>query len=129
MFNSDYMNIVENTTGIPPDINPLYDLHENDVYCVKQIIKKFESHPSIVEIKKTINIVEKLTIKEEMVSNINTLLKSVNTEKATEPDNISPKLGKLSANIIDSPLFNMINKSLQNSSFPDAGKIASVRPI
>ena len=129
MFNSHYMNIVENMTGIPPDINPLYDLHENDVYCVKQIIKKFESHPSIGEIKKTINIVEKLTIKEAMVSNINTLLKSVNTEKATEPDNISPKLGKLSANIIDSRLFNIINKSLQNSSFPDAGKIASVRPI
>ena len=55
MFNSHYINIVENMTGIPPDINPLYDLQENDVYCVKQIIKKFESHPSIVEIKKNIN--------------------------------------------------------------------------
>ena len=60
MFNSHYINIVENMTGIPPDINPLYDLQENDVYCVKQIIKKFESHPSIVEIKKNINIVENL---------------------------------------------------------------------
>ena len=32
-------------TGIPPDINPLSELQENDVYCVKQIIKKFENHP------------------------------------------------------------------------------------
>ena len=129
MFNSHYINIVENMTGIPPDISPLYDLQENDVYCVKQIIKKFENHPSIVEIKKNINIVEKFTIKEATVSDINTLLKSVNTKKATGPDNIPPKLVKLSANVIDSHLCNIINKGLQNSSFPDAAKIASVRPI
>ena len=129
MFNSHYINIVENMTGIPPDINPLYELQENDVYCVKQIIKKFESHPSIVEIKKNIDIIEKFTIKEATVSGINTLLKSVNTKKATGPDNIHPKLVKLSAYITDSHLCNIINKGIQNSSFPDAAKIASVRPI
>ena len=96
---------------------------------VKQIIKKFENHPSIVEIKKNINIVETFTIKEATVSDIKTLLKSVNTKKATGPDNVPPKLIKLSTNVIDSHLFNIINKSLQNSSFPDAAKIASVRPI
>ena len=60
---------------------------------------------------------------------MNTLRKSVNTKKATGPDNIPPKLVKLSANVIDSHLCNIINKGLQNSSFPDAAKIASVRPI
>ena len=90
MFNSHYINIVENMTGISPDISSLYDLQENDGYCVKQIIKKFENHPSIVEIKKNINIVEKITIKEATVSNINILLKFVNTKKATGPDNIPP---------------------------------------
>ena len=38
MFNSHYINIVENMTGILPDIRPLYGLQENDVYFVKQII-------------------------------------------------------------------------------------------
>ena len=70
MFNSHYINFVENMRGIPPDISPLYDLQENDVYWVKQITKKFESHPSIVEIKKNMNIVEKFTIKEATVSDI-----------------------------------------------------------
>ena len=129
MFNSHYINIVENMTGIPPDISLLYDLQENDAYCVKQIMKEFENHPSMVEIKKNINIVEKFTIKEATVSDINTLLKSVNTKKATGPANIPPKLVKLSANVIDSNLCNVINKGLQNSSFPDAAKVASVRPI
>ena len=81
MFNSHHIKIVENMTRIPPDISPLYDLQENDVYCVRQIVKKFESHPSLVEVKKSINIVEKFSIKEATVSDINTLLKSVNTKK------------------------------------------------
>ena len=104
-------------------------MEENDVYCVKQIIKKFENHRNIVETKKNINIVEKFTIKEATVSNINTLLKSINSKKATGPDNIPPKLVRLSVNVIDRHLRNIINKGLQNSSFPDAAKIASVRPI
>ena len=129
MFNFHYINIAENMTGVPPDISPLYDLQENDVYCVKKIIKKFETHSSIIEIKKNINILEKSTIKEATVSDINTLLKSVITEEATGPDNILPKLVKLSANVIDSHLCNIINEVLQNSSFLDAAKIASARPI
>ena len=95
---------------------------------MKQIIKKFESQPSIAEIKKNINI-EKFPIKEAMVSDINALLKSVNTRKNTGPDNIPPKLVKLSANVIDSHLCNIINKDLKNSTFPDAAKFASIRPI
>ena len=92
MFNSYYINIVENMTGTPPDTSPLYNLQKNGVYCVKQIIKKFESHPSIVDIKKNINIVKKFARKEWTVSDINTLLKSANTKEATGADNIPPKL-------------------------------------
>ena len=66
MFNFHYINIVENMTGIPPDISFLYDFQENDVYCVKQIIKKFENYSRIVEIKKKVYI-EKFTIKEATV--------------------------------------------------------------
>ena len=49
--------------GILPDIRPRYGLQENDVYYVKQIIEKFETHSSIVEIKKNINMLEKFTIR------------------------------------------------------------------
>ena len=93
-------------------------MQENYVYFEKQIIKKFETHPNIVEIKKSMNIVEKFTVKEAKVSDINVLLKSLNTKEATGPDNIPPKLVILSASVIDSHLCNIINKGLQNSSFP-----------
>ena len=110
MFTSHYINVVENMTGITPDISTLNDLQENDVYCVKQIIEKFETYPSKVEIKKNINILEKCTIKQATISDINTLLKSVNTKKATGPDNIL-------TSVIDSHFCNMINKGLQNLLF------------
>ena len=73
MFNSHRINTLANMTGIPPNIISLYDLQETGNYCVKQVIKKFKTHPSIVEIKKNINIVEKFTIKEATVSDINKL--------------------------------------------------------
>ena len=43
MFNSHYINIIENMTGIPPAISPLYDLEENDVFCIKSTIKRLET--------------------------------------------------------------------------------------
>ena len=65
-----------------------------------------------------------------MVSNINTLLKSINTKKKQLDLTIfSPKLVRLPANVIDSHLCKIINKDQQNSSFPDAAKTASVRLI
>ena len=73
MFNSHCINTLENMTGIPPNIIPLYDLQETGNYCVKQVIKKFKNHPSILEIKTNINIVEEFTIKEAAVSDINKL--------------------------------------------------------
>ena len=50
MFNSHCINIVEKMTGIPPDIIPLYDLQANDIYCVKQTVRKIENHSSTVKI-------------------------------------------------------------------------------
>jgi len=128
MFNSHYVNIVENITGISPTINPLYDYQENDRYMVRNIIKQYEKHPSIIEIRKNVNITEKFEIKEATVSEINTLLKSLNGKKATGPDKIPPKIAKLSANIVDSHLCNAINKELRKFCYADAAKIASVRP-
>ena len=63
------------------------------------------------------------------VSDINKLLKNINIKKATGPDTIPPKLVKLSANIVDSHLCNIINKDLESNSFSDGAKTASVRPI
>ena len=53
----------------------------------------------------------------------------MNIKKATGSDTIPPKLVKLSTNIVDLHLCNIINKDLEGNSFLDGAKIASVRPI
>ena len=56
-------------------------------------------------------------------------IKGINTKKATGPDTIPPKLVKMSADIIDIHLCNIINKDVEKSSFSDGAKIASVKPV
>ena len=57
------------------------------------------------------------------------LINEINIKKATSPDNIPPRLVKLSANIIDSHLTNIINSDISRNHFSENAKIASVIPI
>ena len=60
---------------------------------------------------------------------VNKIIKKLNPNKAIGPDEILPKIVILSANIIDSHLANIINHDLDNNSFSEGAKIATVRPI
>ena len=50
-------------------------------------------------------------------------------KKATGPNKIPPKIIKISANVIDSDLTNIINSDIEKKSFSEDARIASVRPI
>ena len=48
IFNDQYINIVEKTTGLPPDSIPNKELNvENITETIKNIIAKYNNHPSI----------------------------------------------------------------------------------
>ena len=115
---------MEKTSGKPVE-NSFENRHDN--LKVIKIIKKYEKHQSILEIRKNLKMTENLKISKAEVSDINKLLKNINIKKATGPDVIPPKLVKLSANIVDSHLCNIINKDLESNPFSDGAKIASVR--
>ena len=63
------------------------------------------------------------------IEDINKTIKNINPKKTTGPDKIPPKIVKLSANIIDSHLMNIINNDLSNNSFSNEEKVATVQPI
>ena len=63
------------------------------------------------------------------IKDINRILKNIKTKKSAGPDLILPSLVKLSADIIDKPLTDIINNMIDKNVFPDAGKIAHVTPI
>ena len=56
-------------------------------------------------------------------------MKKLNSKKATAPNKIPTKIAILSANIRDSHLANIINHDLDNNSFAEGAKIATVHPI
>ena len=68
-------------------------------------------------------------MEEAKVEQVNKILRSINSRKATGPDKIPPKIVKMSANIIDSHLTNIINSDLKRNAFSVSGKVTSIRPI
>ena len=63
-------------------------------------------------------------IEELKVEQVNKILRNVNSRKATGPDKIPRKIVKVSANIIDYHLNNMINSGLKRNPFSDSARVA-----
>ena len=127
MFNSHYINIVEKTSGVPPE-NYVIDTN-NTQEIIEGIIRKKERHPSILKIKNNFVSSINFDFPKAEVADINALLKQTDPKKATGPDTIPPKLVKMSANITDNHLCDIMNMGIENYNFPDNTKVATVRPI
>ena len=97
---------------------------------MKSIIKQYENHSSIINIKNHIDSpATRSDIPTAKIEDINNIIKNINPKKATGPDKIPPKIVRLIATIIDSHLMNIINNDLSNNSFSNEAKVATVRPI
>ena len=89
-------------------------------------------NPIIVKIKQNVNAQTNLasfSFPQATKDEINCILKNINPKKSTGPDKIPPKLVKIAADILDSPLSEIINDSLRKNSFPEEAKVANVPPI
>ena len=84
MFNSHYINTVEETTGVPPK-NYVIDTN-NTREIIEGIIKKYEKHPSILEIKNNFFSSITFDFPKAEVADINALLKQTDPKRATGPD-------------------------------------------
>ena len=124
-----YINIVEKTSGFPPSNVSDSNDQCNDEKAIKRIIEMYKNHSSILNIKENIKSSQFFELPKAQVNQINRLINSLDITKATGPDSIPPKLVKLSSNIIDSHLCNIINQDIENANFSDGAKVASVRPI
>ena len=97
---------------------------------VKSLIKKYENYSSIITINNKVGKSEnRYDIPLATAEQINNIIKKLNPNKTRGPDKIPPKIVILSANMIDSHLTNIINHDLDNNSFSEDAKIATVRPI
>ena len=129
MFNHHYVNIVENSTGVAPSELGTPSDPNLDSKTVEEILKHYENHPSIKEIKKLVKKNETFTFPKAKTEDINKIINSLNPKKATGPDSIPIKIIKVASKIIDSHLTNAINEDLDIDNYSDSGKIASVKPL
>ena len=116
------MNIVEKSSGTPPDIkgNPGSPLE--DSITVKNLFEEFENHPIIINIKNQNLAKRSCEIDFATTNQTNKMIKEVDLKKASGPDKIPRKIVKLSANVIDF-LTNIIISDIKKNSFQKVVKL------
>ena len=129
LFNENYINIVKNTSGTKPSSLGNCSNKSCDEMTVKEIISVYSSHPNIKRIKQFFIAKKNFDLPKANVSDINKIIKSLNTNKDKGPDGISAKFVKMSASVIDCHLANIINNDISNNNYSEHAKTATVRPI
>ena len=128
LFNQNYINIVENSSGKKP--SSLGDClnASQDELTVRKVISVYNL-PSIQKIKSVFNTRSKFDLRKPTASDINKMIKSLDTNKATGPDGIPAKFLQISANAIDCHLSNIITCDISKNKYSEHAKTATLRPI
>ena len=92
-----------------------------------EIIEKFKSHPSIKAIENNQSL-ESFHVPPPKLSEIQEILKNIDTKKSSGPGMILPSLVKMCSDVIDKPLLKVIGLVIANNIYPDSSKIAHVTP-
>ena len=97
---------------------------------VKVALKKFEIHPSILEIKKLVSVNTKFSFFKVSVSEIDSEIKGLKPNIACSLLGIQAKFLKQVVDIIVEPLMNIWNREIiENQKFPCKLKLANITPI
>ena len=115
------------------------DVKENNIFktCgadlddpVEIALKKFESHPSVLEIKRVVGIDSKFEFAKVSRVDIELELQNLKSRKASTYMNIPTKLLKQVVDIVAEPLTEIWNTEvIDNHKFPAELKLADITPI
>ena len=94
-----------------------------------KIIDTYRDHQSVIAIKSSVTQNSNFNLPHATTQEINRIINSLSSDKAIGPDAITVKFIKMSANVIDSHLANIINKDIDLNSYSESAKTANVRPI
>ena len=101
LFNEHYINTVEKSSGKKPlSLGNSSDASQDEM-TVNEIISTYSNHPSIRKIKNLCVPEKTFHLPYASTSDINKIIKSLNVNKAKEPNGISAKFVKISANVND----------------------------
>ena len=95
----------------------------------KKLYQYIETILVFKKIKSVLNTDSKFDLPKPTASDINKIIKSIDTNKATGPDDISAKFVQMSANVIDCHLSNIITCDISKNKYSEHAKTATVRRI
>ena len=125
-FNNYFIEAVENLdieTYVP--ISTDFVSPEN----IPEIIKAYDSHPSILKIKEHVIIENKFLFNEMTSLEFQDEILNLDPKKSTAENDIPTKVLITTRDIVSDSLTNIYNDSKNQSSFPKSLKLADVMPI
>ena len=130
IMNDYFINIVEKTTYKIPHSLPCGDTDQITDSTINEIIKRYENHPSILNIKANTSCTESnFQFKEATRNDVISIIKTLKRSASVGFDEIPLKLVIIASEIISDPLYELINETLiKKLYFPTVEKVACVMP-
>ena len=126
-FNEYYINIVEKSSGIKSKDISQRDKNQNIVKNIREIVKSYENHPIILQMKNICS--SSFHVKEKICSHFVNEIDWLNSKKPTVIDTIPTKLIKVAVNFLTPLSTKSINSSIEHNIFADLAKTALVAPL
>ena len=120
----NFIDVIENL-----DIEPFIEQTANDdntLNSIKDIVKKYNQHPSILKIKQYVTIDDKFTFFETTIQQFQTQIELLDPKKATVENDIPSKILIATNEISSVYLTKIYNDSKDFQNFPDSLKYADV---
>ena len=96
---------------------------------IDEIIKKYETHPSILKIKENVKVGNKFSFKEITANSFKEKIYKLDPKKASMENDIPTKILIRSGDIVCGHLTNIYNNSKIENEYPYSLKVADVTPI
>ena len=129
ILNSYFIEAVENLEI--ERFNPSEKIVQSDDTddVINSIIKKYESHPSILKIKENVKVENKFEFKDITEDDMYSKIRSLDPKKASIENDIPAKILIGTNDIISPYLSKIYNESKNSGNFPKSLKTADVTPI
>ena len=127
LFNNYFNNITKPLNLF--EWNSGYSTSDNDpILSVAKSILKYADHPSILKIRSKSSSIPPFTFKKITSKEVYAMILKLDCSKKTS-GNISNKILRSSVSVVCPFITNLINNSIENSTFPDKLKLAEITPV
>ena len=125
-LNNFFIEAVESLEIEPfaPDLD-----NKTNTINIDEIIKKYETHPSILKIKENVKVGNKFSFKEITANSFKEKIYKLDPKKASMENDIPTKILIRSGDIVCGHLTNIYNNSKIENEYPYSLKVADVTPI